>query len=97
MVHHGVNGRFAVRDGKWKLVMGSAKNPACELYDLTTLTTDPSESNDVLANHPEIAKRLEESLTRIVVEGRSTPGERAANDTGYWQDLYWINEKEYQR
>lgn len=94
MVHHSVNGGFAVRDGKWKLVMGSPKNPTRELYDLVA---DPGEAKDVLASHPEVAGELEKSLTRIVVEGRSTPGEQVANDTGYWPDLYWIGEEEYTR
>ena len=80
MVHHSSSGGFAIREGKWKLVMGTAKRQNRELYDLFS---DPGESNNVLTEHPEIAKRLEQAVTRIVVNGRSTPGDSVSNDTGY--------------
>ena len=86
MIHHASNGRFAIRDGQWKLVMPHAKSRV-ELYDLST---DPSEKKDMAKAHPEIVKLLTESITRIVLLGRSTPGPKQANDTPAWPDLTWM-------
>jgi arylsulfatase A len=86
MIHHAANGRLAIRDGKWKLVMEHGRS-ARELYDLTT---DPGEKNDVIAQHADIASRLTERITAIVQNGRTTPGAKQANDTGWWEDLAWI-------
>ena len=65
-----------------------------ELYDLGT---DPSETKDVLAEHPEVAQRLQEKASAIVLNGRTTQGPRQPNDTGYWSDLKWITPAEYER
>jgi len=86
LVHHASNGRFAIREGNWKLVMEHARNRR-ELYDLSA---DPGERNDVVAQHPGIAARLAEQLTAIVQNGRSTPGAKQPNETGWWDDLAWI-------
>ncbi len=94
MIHHSNSGGFAIRDGKWKLVMGARRGRKRELYDLSS---DSGESNNVITEHPDIAKRLEQALSRIVVNGRSTPGEPVSNDTGYWNDLYWMDENDYVR
>ncbi len=94
MIHHSSSGGFAIRESKWKLVMGTGKRKQRELYDLSS---DPGESNNVIAKHPDIAKRLEGTLTQIVVNGRSTPGDPASNDTEYWIDLFWMDENDYLR
>ena len=86
MIHHASNGRFAIRDGQWKLVMPHAKSRV-ELYDLST---DPSEKKDITKAHPEIVQRLTESITRVVLLGRSTPGPKQSNDTPAWPDLAWM-------
>ena len=86
MIHHSSNGRFAIRDGQWKLVMPHAKSRV-ELYDLST---DPSEKKDLAKAHPEIVNRLTESITRVVLLGRSTPGPKQSNDTPAWPDLAWM-------
>ena len=44
---------FAVREGKWKLVMRH-KTP-CQLFDMEA---DRTEQHDLSAQHPEIASRL---------------------------------------
>jgi arylsulfatase A-like enzyme len=52
-------GSKAIRQGKWKGVKNNLKTettPALELYDLET---DPSESNDVSAQNPEVVVELE--------------------------------------
>ncbi len=90
LINHGVAGRFAIRDGEWKLVMESKKKG--EKRELYNLTTDPGETKNVLKDHPDIEKRLVESLTKIVKDGRSTPGEAKGNDTPWWDNLVWMKE-----
>ena len=91
MVHHEINGRFAVREGDWKLVMpweGAG-------YELYNLSSDPTESSNVYAANPAIAADLEAELTEIVTSGRTTPGAAVGNDTGWWDDLEWIDPADY--
>lgn len=76
LVHHGVQGRFAVRDGKWKLVLAKG---GPELYDLEN---DLEESTDQIQSYPEIAKQLEEKLETIVRNGRSRSGAPQRNVGG---------------
>ena len=94
MIHHSSTGGFAIRDGRWKLVMGGKRSKKRELYDLSS---DSGELKNVVAENLEIAKRLERALTRIVVNGRSTPGDSVPNDTGFWDDLYWMDRNDYVR
>lgn len=91
VVHHASSGRFAIRRGTWKLVMPH-RSQSAELYDLSM---DLAERHDVAAQHPQMVAELTQQLTEIVTRGRSTPGETVRNDTGYWDDLTWIDESEY--
>jgi arylsulfatase A len=86
VIHHASNGRLAIRDGKWKLVMEHGRN-ARELYDLDT---DPGEKKDLIAKHADIAAGLADRITTLVQNGRSTPGVTQSNDTAWWDDLTWI-------
>ncbi|HUY33703.1 MAG TPA: sulfatase-like hydrolase/transferase [Pirellulales bacterium] len=91
VVHHSVNGSFAIRQGKWKLALcpdsggwskptpGSVEAselPAVQLYDLAA---DIGERNNVQGEHPQVVARLTKLLERYVAEGRSTPGSRRKN------------------
>ena len=87
MINHGIAGRFAITEGKWKLIMAHRKLKI-ELYDLAS---DPGEKNDVNAEHPGVVKSLTKKITDIVRNGRTTPGTRQANDTGHWKDLTWMS------
>jgi len=87
VIHHSSKGRFAVREGKWKLIMEHASAPQRELYDLDA---DPGERTNIIAQHADIASLLTERITAIVQKGRTTPGADQANDTGWWDDLAWI-------
>ncbi len=91
LINHGSSGRFAIRDGDWKLVMPH-KKLSFELYNLKS---DPGEEDNVYQSNPELAKKLERRITRIVREGRSTPGKAQTNDTGWWDDLTWTEEEEW--
>jgi arylsulfatase A len=91
IVHHSSKGRFAIRDGDWKLVMPHRNQPA-ELYHLAE---DPSEEHDVIDQHRERAGKMTDELTQIIVSGRTTPGTSQPNDTGYWDDLPWMVPEQY--
>lgn len=77
-VHHSISGVFAIRQGPWKLVpdhRGSAGfsqprqlDPATEggpPGQLYNLASDPSESRNVYAEHPEVVARLTGLLKTI--------------------------------
>ncbi|MDA7916396.1 arylsulfatase, partial [Verrucomicrobia bacterium] len=70
LIHHASSGRFAVRQGDWKLIMEQKKFKR-ELYNLSD---DPSETKNVIADHPAIEQRLKLKITRIITGGRSTTG-----------------------
>ncbi|MCA9262500.1 MAG: arylsulfatase [Planctomycetales bacterium] len=73
VIHHSVNGSFAIRQGPWKLVATNGSGgrepptgkPFERPYALFNLHDDLSESQNVVANEPEIASRLEAELDRI--------------------------------
>ena len=64
VVNHDYGGRFAIRNGKWKLIPGKQN----QLYNLET---DPKESNNVASAHPELVTKMHETLERYRREGRS--------------------------
>lgn len=76
-VYHSINGMFAIRQGKWKLIEGQGSGgwtPGGEdgtpgqLYDLER---DPGEVENVYLEHPEIVKRLGDLLDTYRISGRS--------------------------
>ena len=91
VVHHAANGRFAIREGQWKLILPHGKL-GLELYDLHN---DPSEQQQIAAKHQPVVERLTRQLSQFVTRGRSTPGVAQANDTGYWSDLTWLTPQDY--
>jgi arylsulfatase A-like enzyme len=92
IVHHSINGSFAIRSGPWKLIFAAdsggwsfprpgtaeaANLPALQLYNLEE---DSAEQLNVTDRHPEIVDRLTREMKSIVDRGRSTPGASQAND-----------------
>ena len=92
VVHHSINGSFAIRQGKWKLELcagsggwsdpkpGSKEEkglPDTQLYDLAA---EIGETKNLQAEHPEEVARLTKLLEEIVANGRSTPGAKQGND-----------------
>jgi len=86
VVHHSINGCFAIRQGNWKLCLCPGSGgwsaprpdrddttgmPAVQLFDLST---DIAERHNVQAEQPAVVERLTRLLEKYVVEGRSTPG-----------------------
>ena len=91
LIHHEIRGRFAIRDGDWKLIMPHGKNGA-ELYQIAK---DPAETLNVIDTHPAIVANLEKKITSIVLNGRLTSGPVQSNDTEWWDDLTWITPESY--
>ena len=92
VVHHSINGMFAVRQGNWKLELCPGSGgwgdpsdprarqqglPAIQLYDMRR---DVGERSNQQSNHPEVVRRLSQLLESYVAQGRSTPGTPQKND-----------------
>jgi arylsulfatase A-like enzyme len=79
VVNHSANGMFAIRDGRWKLVLGNGSGgrqaprgkPFQKPYQLFDLDEDLSETKDVADQHPEIVQRLTDMLDDIRQRGHS--------------------------
>jgi arylsulfatase A len=79
VINHSINGMFAIRDGKWKLVAGTGsggrQHPKGKVdekpFQLFDLEADLAESKDVAADYPEIVERLTSELTAIRNDVRS--------------------------
>jgi len=87
VVNHSGDGKFAIRQGNWKLELCSGSGgsvqpdrrglPNVQLYDLAE---DPGEQTNLQAEFPEVVKRLTALLEKYVADGRSTPGPAQKND-----------------
>jgi arylsulfatase A len=84
VVHHSIQGKFAIRQGRWKLCLcagsggwsrGNDDSP--QLYDMIS---DPGEAKNLAAEQSEMVADLTALLARQVAEGRSTPGPPQQND-----------------
>ena len=107
IIHHSINGIFAIRKNDWKLIMApgsggwSLPNPDTdqEVIDtlpplqLYNLTIDPGETHNLQANNPEVVSELKSLLIRTIQEGRSTPGQPQPNDPidFVWEQTNFIN------
>ncbi|MEN7551189.1 arylsulfatase [Rapidithrix thailandica] len=77
-IHHGIDGMFAIRKGKWKFIDGkgsggwSAKptdeEPAGQLYDMES---DPLEKNNLYEGQPDKVKELKTLLEKYKSQGYS--------------------------
>lgn len=91
VVHHSINGKFAIRDEHWKLVLcpgsggwtqpdrdaAAAGLPLVQLYDMQA---DPAETTNLHMQEPERVRQMLALLKTLVADGRSTPGDSQAND-----------------
>lgn len=93
IVSQSIGGQFAIRDGDWKLCLcpgsGGWSEPRpgrtdmsdllpMQLYDLSK---DPGETNNLLNDHPDRVNKMQNMLSQIIQNGRSTPGPKLENDT----------------
>lgn len=78
IIHHGVNGDFGIREGKWKYIdckgsggwtyKGTESEPTAQLYDMEA---DPLEKTNLIQQYPEVAKRLKDLLEQQKQQERS--------------------------
>ncbi|PQO47736.1 sulfatase family protein [Blastopirellula marina] len=92
LVSHSISGRFAIRQGDWKLCLayGSggwsapkdnvAKKEGLPSMQLFNLAADPAEQDNLIESNPDKAKELLTLLESQVEQGRCTPGEKLPND-----------------
>lgn len=102
-VHHSIDGDFTIRKGEWKLLLSPGSGgwsyprsnaeviktlPPVQLYNMQT---DPQESKNVYAEHPEVVEELKALMAKYVKDGRSTPGMPQKNDgPTAWEQLGWM-------
>ncbi len=96
VIHHSINGSFAIRKGKWKLAFcpgsGGWTNPkpgkpaqlkklaAYERVQLFDMEADPAETSNLSGKHPELVQQLTQLAEKYIADGRSTPGAKQKND-----------------
>ena len=81
IVHHSIDGTFAIRKGKWKMIQGvgsggwtkSGKPPLEIKGQLYDMDNDPQEEKNLWSQQPEIIQQLEGLLVKYQVQGRSRP------------------------
>lgn len=103
-VHHSIDGRCAIRQSSWKLVLCPGSGgwsfprtqeelkglPPMQLYGLDK---DPSEKQNLVQQYPDKVKELKTLLTSYVRNGRSTPGSPQKNDgPERWTELNWMDQ-----
>ncbi len=93
IVHHSINGSFAIRQGAWKLALcpdsGGWSEPrpntpmaiGLPRNQLYNLAEDIGETTNRISDLPAKAAALEKLLTSLVENGRSTPGAQQPNTT----------------
>jgi arylsulfatase A-like enzyme len=79
-VHHSISGMFAIRQGKWKLILGRGsggwsgrgrpEEPPVQLYDMSK---DASERMNLCAEYPDIVEQLTKLLQKYKQQGHSRP------------------------
>jgi len=79
-VHHSISGMFAIRQGKWKLILGRGsggwsgrgrpEDPPVQLYDMSM---DASERKNLCTEYPDIVERLTKLLQKYKQQGHSRP------------------------
>ena len=102
LVHHSNNGSFAVRQGKWKLLMvpdsggwsfpqpGKGLVDGLPRYQLYDMEQDPAETTNLLSTHPEVVARLGKGLRTVIERGRSSPGAPQGYDSKTaWPQTAW--------
>jgi arylsulfatase A len=94
-VHNSISGKWAIRKGKWKLLLhsGSGGNRTdapenddpVQLYDMES---DPFETTNVYLAHSGMVTDLKALCEEQISRGRSTPGPAQQNDPdGNWVQL----------
>lgn len=108
IIHHSINGAFAIREGDYKLIMNPGSGgwsfpnrkqvqeidtfPAIQLYNLAN---DPAESRNLQAAEVDKVVALKKSLSHYILQGRSTAGTPQENDAfeGEWKQISFTAEQ----
>lgn len=79
-VHHSISGMFAIRQDRWKLILGRGSggwsgrgqpdDPPIQLYDMYA---ESSEKRNMCKEHPQIVERLTALLEKYKRQGHSRP------------------------
>lgn len=94
VVHHSINGSFAIRKGKWKLLLcadsggwstprpSKAKSKKLDLPEvqLYDMSSDVAETSNVADENRAVVEELTAMLMRYVEQGRSTAGPKQKNN-----------------
>jgi hypothetical protein len=94
IIHHSIDGNFAIRKGIWKLNIceGSggwsypspkhikAENLDLPAMQLYNLKEDIGETNNLIALYPNKVAELKAALKKIILDGRSTLGVIQTNE-----------------
>jgi arylsulfatase A-like enzyme len=93
IVHHSLDGSFAIRSGDWKLIFCAsagawkysdltseeAQKQGLPDYQLYNLKDDLAETKNLYNKHPDKMCELTALMAEIISKGRSTPGAPQAN------------------
>ena len=79
VVNHSAGGMFAIRDGRWKLVVGNGSGgrekpsgrPFATPWELYDLDEDPGETRNRAESHPELVQQLSGDLLRFLANETS--------------------------
>lgn len=106
VIHHSINGSFAIRKGSWKLSFcpgsGGWSDPRPNVFNkkdpdqwvqLFDLSKDPAETTNLAAEFPENVKQLTNLAQQYIDKGRSTPGKPQANDGETQLRPEWIRKR----
>ncbi len=92
LISHSINGKFAIRQGAWKLCLAPGSGGWSEPRDKTALAQglppmqlfnldeDPGEQKNLVGQHPEKVTALLALLDQQIQNGRCTPGKAVSND-----------------
>jgi arylsulfatase A len=86
LIHHGFWGSFAIRQGDWKMVFEYDAKKETFTRELYNMKNDVKETNDVIAQYPEVAAELNQLFEEKVENGRMTSGPQQKN----MEDPDWI-------
>ncbi|MFV0554649.1 MAG: sulfatase-like hydrolase/transferase, partial [Mangrovibacterium sp.] len=94
IVHHSIDGSFAIKSGDWKLCVCSysggwsypriqdvrKENLDLPEMQLYNLKEDIGETNNLIAEYPQKAAELKALLKKAILDGRSTKGAKQQNE-----------------
>jgi arylsulfatase A-like enzyme len=105
-IHHSISGKFAIRQGNWKLILatdggggweGLSNQPVvstpAKVVQLYNLQDDPGETRNLEEVHPDKVQQLVDELAQAIANGRTTPGTKQSNDG--WPYLHQPTQRKF--